>query len=307
MNDHPSTALAKDEQPLVSVIMNCYNGEKYLRQAIESVFAQTYTNWEIIVWDNRSIDKSAEIVRSFRSPRIKYIYDSNHKLLYDARNHAIEKASGDFIAFLDVDDWWLPAKLEKQIPLFSDPEVGLACGVYWNFYERQNKRRRSHERRIPTGWALNDLLKSYFVGMSTLVVRRSALASLDHPCDARYHMIGDFDLVVRLSIKWKLDCVQEPIACYRIHGNNESVKQRRRNIEEMGHWCSEMATVEPIRSCPNFRFAKSVSLYLEAKDQMLRANRMGAYRLLNRLPWGRLKLRLWMALFTPPFILRRLV
>jgi glycosyltransferase involved in cell wall biosynthesis len=306
MTSQPSSAAANDSQPLVSVIMNCYNGEKYLRQAIESVFAQTYTYWEIIFWDNQSTDKSAEIVRSFESRRLKYFYAPNHTLLYDARNHAIEKASGDFIAFLDVDDWWLPTKLEKQIPLFSDPQVGLACGIYWIETEGKSKRRKSHKRPVPTGWVLNDLLKSYFVGMPTLVVRRSALASLDHPCDARYHMIGDFDLVVRLSIKWKLDCVQEPIACYRIHDNNESVKQRRRNIEEMERWCSEMATVEPIHSCSNFRFAKSVSLYLEAKDQMLRADRMGAYRLLNRLPWGRLKLRLWMALFAPPFVLRRL-
>jgi glycosyltransferase involved in cell wall biosynthesis len=286
--------------------MNCYNGEKYLRQAIESVFAQTYTNWEIIFWDNNSTDKSAEIVRSFDSRRVKYFHDSNHKLLYDARNHAIEKASGDFIAFLDVDDWWLPTKLEKQIPLFSDPEVGLVCGIYWLDDERKNKRRRSHKHPIPTGWVLNDVLKSYFVGMPTLVVRRSALASLDHPCDPRYNMIGDFDLVVRLLIGWKLDCVQEPIACYRVHDNNESAKKLRRHIEEMEQWYSEMATVEPIHSCSNFPFIESHFLYLEAKDQIVHADRMGAYRLLNRLPWGLRKLRIWIALFAPPFVLRRL-
>jgi glycosyltransferase involved in cell wall biosynthesis len=306
MTSQLSATVAIDSQPLVSVIMNCYNGEKYLRQAIESVFAQTYTNWEIIFWDNQSTDKSAEIVRSFESRRLKYFYAPNHTLLYEARNHAIEKASGDFIAFLDVDDRWLPAKLEKQIPLFSDPEVGLACGVYWIDDERKNKRRRSHKRPVPTGWVLNDLLKSYFVGMPTLVVRRSALASLDHGCDPRYHMIGDFDLVVRLLIKWKLGCVQEPIACYRIHGNNESAKQLRRHIEEVEHWYSEMATVEPIHSCPNLRFIKSHSLYLKAKDQILHADRLGAYRLLNRIPWGFRKLRLWMALLAPRFVLRRL-
>lgn len=307
MTSHLSSAVANDSQPLVSVIMNCYNGEKYLRQAIESVFAQTYPNWEIIFWDNRSTDKSAEIVRSFGNPRLKYFYAPKHTMLYEARNCAIERASGDFIAFLDVDDWWLPTKLEQQIPLFSDPQVGLACGIYWIETERKNRRRKSHKRPVPTGWVLNDLLKSYFVGMPTLVVRRSALASLDHACDPRYHMIGDFDLVVRLSIKWKLDCVQEPIACYRIHDNNESAKQRRRHIEEMEHWYSEVATVEPIHSCSNLPFVKTNFLYMEAKDQILHSDRMGAYRLLNRLPWGDRKLRIWMALFLPPFVLRRLV
>lgn len=305
MTSQPSSAVANDSQPLVSVIMNCYNGEKYLRQAIESVFAQTYTNWEIIFWDNQSTDESAEIVRSFESRRLKYFYAPNHTLLYEARNHAIEKASGDFIAFLDVDDWWVPTKLEKQIPLFSDPEVGLACGIYWLDDERKNRRRRSHKRPIPTGWVLNDLLKSYFVGMATLMVRSSALASLHPPCDPRYHIIGDFDLVVRLSIKWKLDCVQEPIACYRIHGNNESVKQLKRQIKELEHWYSEMVAVEAIHSCPNLPFVKTHFLYLEAKNRILRADRMGAYRRLNRLPWGRLKLRLWMLLLAPPFVLHR--
>ncbi len=307
MTDHHSSALAGDAQPLVSVIMNCYNGEKYLRQAIESVFAQTYPNWEIIFWDNQSTDGSAEIVRSFERPRLKYYYAPRHTLLYEARNYAIENASGDFLAFLDVDDWWLPTKLEKQIPLFSDPEVGLACGIYWIEDERKDKRRRSHSRPLPTGWVLNDLLKSYFVGMPTLVVRRSALASLDHPCDPRYHVIGDFDLVVRLAMTWKLDCVQEPIACYRIHDNNESAKQRRRHSDEIKHWYTEMAAVDPIRSCSNLPFVRSQFLYLEAKAQILRADRMGAYRPLSRLPWGRLKLRLWMLLLAPPFVLRRLI
>lgn len=307
MTSQPSSAVANELQPLVSVIMNCYNGEKYLSHAIESVFAQTYTNWEIIFWDNRSTDKSAEIVRTFESRRLKYFYAPNHTLLYEARNHAIEKASGDFLAFLDVDDWWLPTKLEKQIPLFSDPQVGFVCGIYWIENQRKNKRRRSHNRPVPTGWVLNELLKSYFVGMPTLVVRRSALVSLDYPCDPRYHVIGDFDLVVRLAMTWKLDCVREPIACYRVHDNNESAKQRRRHSEEIKHWYSEMATVEPIHSCSNLPLVKSQFLYLEAKDQILRANRMGAYRLLNRLPWGRLKLRLWMLLLAPPFVLRRLV
>ncbi len=307
MTDHPSSARARDAQPLVSVIMNCYNGEKYLRQAIESVFAQTYPNWEIIFWDNQSTDGSAEIVRSCESPLLKYFYAPEHTLLYEARNYAIEKASGDFLAFLDVDDWWLPTKLAKQMPLFSDPQVGLACGIYWIENERKNKRRRSHNRAVPTGWVLNELLKSYFVGMPTLVVRRSALDSLDHACDPRYHIIGDFDLVVRLATKWKLDCVQEPIAYYRIHDNNETAKHRRRYTDELKHWYSEVAPVEPIRSSSNLPFVKRQFLYLEAKDQVLRANRKGAFRLLNRLPWGRLKLRLSMLLLAPPFVLRRLV
>src|SRR5829696_2506866 len=106
--------------PLVSVIMNCFNGEKYLREAIDSVLAQSYTNWEIIFWDNQSTDDSARIVRSYRDPRLKYFYAPTHLPLYGARNHAIDRAAGELIAFLDVDDWWIPSKLEQQVPLFAD-------------------------------------------------------------------------------------------------------------------------------------------------------------------------------------------
>ena len=126
------------EKPLVSVIINCFNGEKYLCEALDSVITQTYKNWEIIFWDNQSTDKSAEIFKSYKDSRLKYYCASSHTaILYEARNYALKKTNGDFIAFLDVDDWWLPNKLEKQIPLFDDPNVGLVYGNVWRLFEKK--------------------------------------------------------------------------------------------------------------------------------------------------------------------------
>ena len=118
-------------EPLVSIVMNCYNGEKYLRQAIDSIFNQTYQNWEIIFWDNQSNDKSSEIYKSYKDSRLKYFCSKKHSLLCEARNYAIEKANGEFIAFLDVDDWWMECKLKKQIELFVDQKIGFVCGNYF--------------------------------------------------------------------------------------------------------------------------------------------------------------------------------
>ena len=130
-----------NNQPLVSVIMNCFNGEKYLRDAIDSVISQTYKNWEIIFWDNQSNDKSAKIFKDYKDGRLKYYLAASHiEILYKARNYALKKANGEFIAFLDVDDWWLLEKLEKQISLFDDPEVGLVYGNVWLFFEKQIKK-----------------------------------------------------------------------------------------------------------------------------------------------------------------------
>ena len=103
----------KDSSPLVSVVMNCYNGEKFLKEALDSVYSQTYQNWEIIFWDNCSTDNSRCIAGSF-DLRLKYYKSSEIINLGAARKSAVEKCSGVFIAFLDVDDKWFSKKLEIQ-------------------------------------------------------------------------------------------------------------------------------------------------------------------------------------------------
>ena len=254
------------QEPLVSVLMNCYNGEKYLEEAVNSVLAQTYQNWEIIFWDNQSTDRSADVFKSFEDPRLKYFYAPKHTLLYEARNCALEKASGDFIAFLDVDDWWVPSKLEKQVSLFTDHEVGIVCSNYWSKSEKKNKVWKRHKQVMPTGWVLNNLLKFYFVGLLTLMIRRAALESLEYAFDGRYHIIGDFDLVVRLATHCKLNYVDEPLAFYRLHDSNESSKHYGRQISEHECWIDDMVNIEAIRSCTNFHFIRIKIIYLKAKQ-----------------------------------------
>ena len=138
--------MTKLETPLVSIIINCYNGEKYLREALDSVLTQTYQNWELIFWDNQSVDKSAEIFKNYSDLRFKYFFAPKHTLLSEARNCAIEYSTGEFLAFLDVDDWWAPEKLEKQIPLFDDQEVGLVYANYW--YVLNAKNIKSDEKNV---------------------------------------------------------------------------------------------------------------------------------------------------------------
>jgi glycosyltransferase involved in cell wall biosynthesis len=293
-------------EPLVSVIMNCYNGEKYLSQAIDSVLTQTYRNWEIIFWDNQSTDRSAQIARSYSDTRLKYFYAPSHTGLYEARNYAVAKAQGEFLAFLDVDDWWLPDKLTRQIPLFADPQVGLACANYWVESERKRKRWLALRRPIPAGWALGELLRSYFIGLLTLVVRRSAFDSLDYPFDARFAIGGDRDLAIRLSMTWKLGSAPEPLAVYRLHGENQIVRNRRQIAEELSCWIGQMEKVESLRSLPEFRFVRHQLTYLNAMHGLLHGDRRSAYRLLPALPWSQMKLRLCIAVLMPVSLVRRL-
>jgi glycosyltransferase involved in cell wall biosynthesis len=290
--------------PLISVIMNCYNGEKYLKQAIDSVLSQTHQNWEIIFWDNQSTDRSVEIFKSYVDPRLKYFYAPKHSRLYEARNYAIEKCCGEFLAFLDVDDWWFPNKLERQVTRFSDPLVGIVCSNYWIDNERRRKRWLALRRSVPTGWVLDDLLKLYYVGLVTLVVRRSAMDSLDYLCDPRYHIVGDADLVIRLSIRWKLDYVGEPLALYRLHDNNETSKHGLLT-EDLKCWLANMGEVEPIRSSPNFSSTKNHFTYVEAMYRILQSDRPKALRLARSLPWGMPKLKLGAALLLPTSMARK--
>ena len=109
--------------PKISVIMNCHNGKKYLKKSIQSVIKQSYKNWEIIFYDNKSTDKSEQIAKNFHDRRIKIFSSNRYLKLYEARNYAIKKASGEYISFLDTDDWWVKNKLEKQVYLIKKKKV----------------------------------------------------------------------------------------------------------------------------------------------------------------------------------------
>ena len=106
--------------PLVSIIMNCYNGEKYLEESLNSIVNQSYKNWELIFFDNNSNDNSKKILNNYKhDQRIKYFKSIEFLKLYDARNEAIKQAKGEYIAFLDTDDLWINNKLEKHLSILQ--------------------------------------------------------------------------------------------------------------------------------------------------------------------------------------------
>jgi len=100
------------KHPLVSVVMNCYNSDSFLKEAIESVYNQTYSNWEIIFWDNASTDNSANIAKSY-DERIKYYLAPKTTPLGEARNLALSYTTGEYVAFLDCDDIWISDMIDS--------------------------------------------------------------------------------------------------------------------------------------------------------------------------------------------------
>lgn len=200
--------------------MNGYNAGPYVRAAIDSVLAQTWTDWEIVFWDNRSTDDTAAVVCGYEDPRIRYFLAPAFTPLGQARNLAIGNAQGDFIAFLDCDDLWLPTKLARQMPLFDDPEVGL---VYSDtvFFNGRGDEKRSYGGVLPgRGHCFRQLLGRYFLSMETVILRRSALESQPDWFDPRFNMIEEADLFRRIAYQWKIDGVPEALARWRVHASS---------------------------------------------------------------------------------------
>ncbi len=125
--------------PLVSVIMPCYNVEKYVAKAISSILLQTYTNFELWIIDDASTDKTLEVINSFSDPRIKVVIFSENTSKIGAVNEVLKKVNGNFICFQDADDWSSIQRIEKQVMVFlNDPQLGI-CLTNYHFANKKDE------------------------------------------------------------------------------------------------------------------------------------------------------------------------
>ena len=226
----------KSRNNLVSIIINCYNGEKYLKEALLSIKAQTYKNWELIFWDNRSTDNSVKILKSLKIENLRYFLSKKHTSLYAARNMAIQKAKGEFIGFIDVDDLWEKNKLKKQIKLFNDNKTIVVYGNSWLKNEKNNKKKKFINYDVKSGYIYKDLIEKYNVGILTSLIKKSLLKKSKVNFDNKYDIIGDYDFFIRLSKKYKFRFIKEPVATYRIHQQNLSTVKKENEIKEFFYW-----------------------------------------------------------------------
>ena len=294
------------EQPLVSVIINCFNGEKYVSDALDSVVSQTYKNWEIIFWDNQSNDKSSEIFKSYKDSRFKYFYAQSHSsILYKARNYALEKASGQFLAFLDVDDYWETNKLEKQMNVFSiDTNVAMVYSNYYFKNEIKNTNKIYYKKKLPEGNIVDNLLRKHIVGLLTMVINRKFLPEKDKLFDSRLHNIGDFDIAIKISVRNKVVCIQQPLATYRWHGGNESVSTSERQIKELEMWGEEMLLCLKISNNEGFKKFQNNTKYLKGMLFVMQGDLTNAFKSFLRLSYGKEKLKLFISILLPLRIIK---
>ena len=239
-------------QPLVSVCIGSYNREKYIRETLDSVFAQTYPNLEVIVVDDASTDRTVEIVQSY-GERVRLIRrETNSGMCPVTRNQAVRAATGDYVALLDSDDGWYPAKIERQVAfLESHREIPL-CHTYCHIMdENSHVTGIRHEGNLPpTGNLFKKLLRHCFITISSVMVRRNIFDEVGWFIeDPRYGIWGeDLEFFLRVAKKYQIGLVDENevLARYRrypqnISGGNwkctpESVPLHRMMIDRPDIW-----------------------------------------------------------------------
>ena len=227
-----------NKKPLVSIIMNCFNGEKFLQESLVSVLNQNYKNWELIFWDNRSTDRSKFLFKKFKDRRFKYYYAKKFTNLYTARNLAIKKAKGEILTFLDIDDLWLPEKLSKQVNYFNkNSNVEFLYSNYFNLkkFFGINLKSLQFKRNLPSGFIVQELLNSYCVAWLTVAIRRTIIKK-KKIFNEKLDMVSDFDFVFNISLKKKIFCIQEPLAISRKHPNQLQRKNFYLQAEHYLKW-----------------------------------------------------------------------
>lgn len=206
--------------PRVSIIIPVYNGDRYIRQAIESVLSQTYQSYEIIVIDDGSTDNTSLFLEAYIKT-IRYIYQKNQGVSA-ARNHGIALARGELIAFLDADDFFLPDKLTAQVGVF-DAQPNL--GIVHSGWRRVNQDGETIKDETPWDYVpkldLEGWLRWKPIGtMGTLMFRRDWLQKVGS-FEAGLGQAEDVDLVLRLALQGcEADWLRESTVCYRQHDRN---------------------------------------------------------------------------------------
>ena len=230
-----ATQAQSSEPACVSVLMNCFNSDRYLRVALESVLAQTYPCWELIFWDNQSTDGSAAIAQSYGDPRIRYFRAPEHTDLGQARGLALEKVTGEFVAILDCDDLWYPQKLERQMALVREmPEVGALFSGYDIISSTGVKRAQAKRRaRARSGDVFDALLRQDFTPCwPTVVFRTVALQEAGPFAPLRY--VEDLEIMLRVAARWPFGYSEEHLAAYRVHDGQLSTDYVAMHHEVLG-------------------------------------------------------------------------
>ena len=212
--------------PLVTVIMPSYNHERYISEAIESVLNQTFSDFELIIIDDASKDKSKEIIKIYKEKesRIRAIFHDENKGIARTMNEGLEKANGKFIALFSSDDLWVRDKLVKQLNILMKDdnlivwsegliidEKGVHSGKKFTQMHEATKKKRG-------GNIFEELLRGNFICGQSVILKKENLKNIRY--DERLKYLNDYKFMIDLAKNYNFYFISEPLAMYRIHGAN---------------------------------------------------------------------------------------
>ena len=274
------------QNKLVSIIINCFNSELFIEEAIRSVISQHYQDWEIILWDNQSVDKTSSIVKAISDNRIRYFLALDFSTLSKARCLAIEQAKGEFIAFLDSDDYWHPDKLALQMDHFEkEKSVGM---VHTNFsLVSDNNAVKAllqfnyYAKIKPVSYTNKNiyrkLLFGNFIIFSSLVIKKEVYETIGG-INELFNQNEDYELLLKAIIITNASCIGRELTYYRIHSNNQS--QSNQELSYLENKVIFQTLSEKLHS----RIAYHRNLF-RYNIFLLRANQKSVFFLLNPINW----------------------
>lgn len=295
---------------LVSIVIPVYNGAEYLEKTVNSILSQQYSNFELLLVNDGSSDNSKEIIDGLllQDDRVKAFHKENGGVAA-ARNYGIDRAEGEFIAFCDQDDLWLPAKLTKQMQLFKNEKVGLVyCGAIAQ-YSHLNKESKPNFNNKYRGNVFEKLIEVNMFTCCTVVARKNLLQKTKAFDDDRDLMgVDDWLAWLKLSLTCEFDFVAEHLAIHVFHGDNYSSNEEKMHkaelvclskIEPLAQQNNKLVDWSKIKQDLHVRYANT---YIYNSQ----FNLAGITFLQASLLKGNLKLKLkgWSLKFLPNFIWR---
>jgi glycosyltransferase involved in cell wall biosynthesis len=267
----------------ISVLMNCFNGEKYLKEAIDSVFNQTLEDWEIIFIDNCSTDKSASIAKSY-GKKVKYFSTEKNIPLGAARKFGVEFCS-EYIATLDTDDIWLPHALENLYEAITSGDFALAYGHQYlidkngsnigeikNIYARQK------------GNLFSKLLVQFDIPMVATMISKVKMLKSKLNFDENVYGSVEYALFIPLAVKNNYIALDTFIVKYRVHDSlstklsDKLYKERINTLNKILKQYPDLKTKHP----NEFREAFARGAYYKSQHLMSKGEQIKAFKTLNK-------------------------